>query len=177
MCSFFSKSDLAAEIEQINEIVEEKVKVVEKNCQEREETNKDELEKMAGNLKEVEQVAEKKHSAFSNLIEDLKEKLRNTMTEHKLWEDKVDKIIKSSDSEKTKERERQKILELIGKVDKSENEFDVFREMFQQVFQKQMCFVLDAFKVILQRVLASTTNDTCFAWTVCLYLHIFYDIR
>ena len=93
MCSFFSKSDLAAEIEQINEIVEEKVKVVEKNCKEREETNKDELEKMAGNLKEVEQVAKEKHNAFFNLIEDLKEKLRNMMTEHKLWEDKVDKII------------------------------------------------------------------------------------
>ena len=141
MCSFFSKSDLAAEILQVNEIVEEKVKVVEKNCKEREETNKDELEKMAGNLKEVEQVAKEKHSAFFNLIEDLKEKLGNTMTEHKLWEDKVDKIIKSSDSEETKERERQKILELTGRVNKSENEFEVFREMFQQVFQKQVCIL------------------------------------
>ena len=134
MCSFFSKSDLAAEIEQINDLVEEKVKVVEKNCKEREETNKEELEKMVGSLKEVEQVAKEKHSTFSNLLEDLKEKLRNTLTEHKLWEDKVDKIIKSSDSEETKERERQKVFELIGKVDKSENEFEVFREMFQQVF-------------------------------------------
>ena len=60
----------------------------------------------------------------------------NTLAEHKLWEDKVDKIIKSSDSEETKERERQKVLELIGKVDKSEKEFEVFREMFQQVFLK-----------------------------------------
>ena len=134
MCSFFSKSDLAAEIEQINDLVEEKVKVVEKNCKEREETSKEELEKMVGSLKEVEQVAKEKHSAFSNLLEDLKEKLRNTLTEHKLWEDKVDKIIKSSDSEETKERERQKVFELIGKVDKSENEFEVFRELFQQVF-------------------------------------------
>ena len=136
MCSFFSKSDLAAEIEQINDLVEEKVKVVEKNCKEREETSKEELEKMVGSLKEVEQVAKEKHSAFSNLLEDLKEKLRNTLTEHKLWEDKVDKIIKSSDSEETKERERRKVFELIGKVDKSENEFEVFREMFQQVFLK-----------------------------------------
>ena len=136
MCSFFSKSDLAAEIEQINDLVEEKVKVVEKNCKEREETSKEELEKMVGSLKEVEQVAKEKHSAFSNLLEDLKEKLRNTLTEHKLWEDKVDKIIKSSNSEETKERERQKVFELIGKVDKSENEFEVFREMFQQVFLK-----------------------------------------
>ena len=136
MCSFFSKSDLAAEIEQINDLVEEKVKVVEKNCKEREETSKEELEKMVGSLKEVEQVAKEKHSAFSNLLEDLKEKLRNTLTEHKLWEDKVDKIIKSSDSEETKERERRKVFELIGKVDKSENEFEVFREMFQQVFSK-----------------------------------------
>ena len=134
MCSFFSKSDLAAEIEQINDLVEEKVKVVEKNCKEREETSKEELEKMVGSLKEVEQVAKEKHSAFSNLLEDLKGKLRNTLTEHKLWEDKVDKIIKSSDSEETKERERRKVFELIGKVDKSENEFEVFREMFQQVF-------------------------------------------
>ena len=112
MCSFFSKSDLAAEIEQINDLVEEKVKVVEKNCKEREETSKEELEKMVGSLKEVEQVAKEKHSAFSNLLEDLKEKLRNTLTEHKLWEDKVDKIIKSSDSEETKERERRKRLSL-----------------------------------------------------------------
>ena len=134
MCSFFSKSNLDAEIEQINDLVEEKVKVVEKNCKEREETSKEELEKMVGSLKEVEQVAKEKHSAFSNLLEDLKEKLRNTLTEHKLWEDKVDKIIKSSDSEETKERERRKVFELIGKVDKSENEFEVFREMFQQVF-------------------------------------------
>ena len=134
MCSFFSKSDLAAEIEQINDLVEEKVKVVEKNCKEREETSKEELEKMVGSLKEVEQVAKEKHSAFSNLLEDLKEKLRNTLTEHKLWEEKVDKIIKSSDNEETKERERRKVFELIGKVDKSENEFEVFREMFQQVF-------------------------------------------
>ena len=141
MCSFFSKSDLAAEIVQINDLVEEKVKVVEKNCKEREETNKDELEKMAGNLKEVEQVAKEKHNAFFNLIEDLKEKLRNTMTEHKLWEDKVEKIIKSSDSEETKGRERKKILELTGKFHKSENEFEVFREMFQQVFEKQVCLL------------------------------------
>ena len=146
MCSFFSKSDLAAEIEQINDLVEEKVKVVEKNCKEREETSKEELEKMVGSLKEVEQVAKEKHSAFSNLLEDLKEKLRNTLTEHKLWEDKVDKIIKSSDSEETKERERRKVFELIGKVDKSENEFEVFREMFQQVFLKSkfaLCLVLN----------------------------------
>ena len=136
MCSFFSKSDLAAEIGQINDLVEEKVKVVEKNCKEREQTNKDELEKMAGTLKEVEQVAKEKHSAFSNLLEDLKEKLRNTLTEHKLWEEKVDKIIKSSDTEETKERERRKVFDLVGKVDKSENEFEVFREMFQQVFSK-----------------------------------------
>ena len=68
MCSFFSKSDIAAEIEQINELVEEKVKVVEKNCKEREETSKDELDKMAGTLKEVEQVAKEKHSTFSNLL-------------------------------------------------------------------------------------------------------------
>ena len=136
MCSFFSKSDIAAEIEQINEIIEEKVKVVEKNCKQREETNKDELDKMAGNLKEVEQAAKEKHNAFFNLVEDLKEKLRNMLTEHKLWEDKVDKIIKSSDSEETKVKERQKVLELIGRVDKSENEFEVFREMFQQVFFK-----------------------------------------
>ena len=150
MCSFFSKSDLAAEIAQINEIVEEKVKVVEKNCKEREETNKDELEKMAGNLKEVEQVAKEKHSVFFNLIEDLKEKLGNTLSEHKLWEDKVDNIIKSSDSEETKERERQKIFELTGKVDKSENEFEVFREMFQQVFSKaSLHIVLDAFFIKL----------------------------
>ena len=134
MCSFFSKSDIAAEIEQINEIIEEKVKVVEKNCKQREETNKDELDKMAGNLKEVEKAAKEKHNAFFNLVEDLKEKLRNMLTEHKLWEDKVDKIIKSSDSEETKVKERQKVLELIGRVDKSENEFEVFREMFQQVF-------------------------------------------
>ena len=146
MCSFFSKSDLAAEIEQINDLVEEKVKVVEKNCKEREETSKEELEKMVGSLKEVEQVAKEKHSAFSNLLEDLKEKLRNTLTEHKLWEDKVDKIIKSSDSEETKERERRKVFELIGKVDKSENEFEVFREMFQQVFLKSkftLCLALN----------------------------------
>ena len=136
MCSFFSKSDLAAEIEEINELVEEKVKLVEKNCKEREETNKNELDKMAGTLKEVEEVAKEKHNAFFNLVEDLKEKLRNALTEHKLWEDKVDKIIKSSDSEETKERERRKVLELIGKVDKSENEFEVFREMFQQVFHQ-----------------------------------------
>ena len=136
MCSFFSKSDIAAEIEEINDLVEEKVKVVEKNCKEREQTNKDELDKMAGTLKEVEQVAKEKHSIFSNVLEDLKEKLRNTLTEHKLWEDKVDKILKSSDSEETKGRERRKVLELIGKVDKSENEFEVFREMFQQVFSK-----------------------------------------
>ena len=136
MCSFFSKSDIAAEIEQINEIIEEKVKVVEKNCKQREETNKDELDKMAGNLKEVEKAAKEKHNAFFNLVEDLKEKLRNMLTEHKLWEDKVDKIIKSSDSEETKVKERQKVLELIGRVDKSENEFEVFREMFQQVFFK-----------------------------------------
>ena len=145
MCSFFSKSDIAAEIEQINEIIEEKVKVVEKNCKQREETNKDELDKMAGNLKEVEQAAKEKHNAFFNLVEDLKEKLRNMLTEHKLWEDKVDKIIKSSDSEETKVKERQKVLELIGRVDKSENEFEVFREMFQQVFfQKQVCIALGA---------------------------------
>ena len=136
MCSFFSKSDLAAEIGQMNDLVEEKVKVVEKNCKEREQTNKDELEKMAGTLKEVEQVAKEKHSAFSNLLEDLKEKLRNALTEHKLWEEKVDKIIKSSDTEETKERERRKVFDLVGKVDKSENEFEVFREMFQQVFSK-----------------------------------------
>ena len=145
MCSFFSKSDIAAEIEQINEIIEEKVKVVEKNCKQREETNKDELDKMAGNLKEVEKAAKEKHNAFFNLVEDLKEKLRNMLTEHKLWEDKVDKIIKSSDSEETKVKERQKVLELIGRVDKSENEFEVFREMFQQVFfQKQVCIALGA---------------------------------
>ena len=137
MCSFFSKSDLAAEIEQINDLVEEKVKVVEKNCKEREETSKEELEKMVGSLKEVEQVAKEKHSAFSNLLEDLKEKLRNTLTEHKLWEDKVDKIIKSSDSEETKERERRKVSELVGKVGKSETEFESFREMFQQVFSQR----------------------------------------
>ena len=136
MCSFFSKSDIVAEIEEINELVEEKVKLVEKNCKEREETNKDELEKMAGTLKEVEQAATEKHNVFFNLVEDLKEKLKNTLTEHKLWEDKVDKIIKSSDSEETKERQRRKVLELIGKVDKSEKEFEVFREMFQQVFSK-----------------------------------------
>ena len=136
MCSFFSKSDIAAEIEQINEIIEEKVKVVEKNCKQREETNKDELDKMAGNLKEVEKASKEKQNAIFNLVEDLKEKLRNMLTEHKLWEDKVDKIIKSSDSEETKVKERQKVLELIGRVDKSENEFEVFREMFQQVFFK-----------------------------------------
>ena len=137
MCSFFSKSDLAAEIEQINDLVEEKVKVVEKNCKEREETSKEELEKMVGSLKEVEQVAKEKHSAFSNLLEDLKEKLRNTLTEHKLWEDKVEKIIKSSDSEETKARERRKVSELVGKVGKSETEFESFREMFQQVFSQR----------------------------------------
>ena len=142
MCSFFSKSDIAAEIEQINEIIEEKVKVVEKNCKQREESNKDELDKMAGNLKEVEKAAKEKQNAFFNLVEDLKEKLRNMLTEHKLWEEKVDKIIKSSDGEETKVKERQKVLELIGRVDKSENEFEVFREMFQQVFFFKSKFAL-----------------------------------
>ena len=92
-----------------------------------------ELERAA---KIEEKAAKEKQNAFFNLVEDLKEKLRNMLTEHKLWEDKVDKIIKSSDSEETKVKERQKVLELIGRVDKSENEFEVFREMFQQVFFK-----------------------------------------
>lgn len=43
MCSFFSKSDFAAEIKEINEIVDEKVKVIEENCKERDQTNKDAL--------------------------------------------------------------------------------------------------------------------------------------
>ena len=134
MCSFFSKSDLAAEIKEINEIVDEKVKVVEENCKERDQTNKDALDKMAGSLKEVEQASKERQSSFLNFIEDLKEKLSYAVTEHKLWENKVDAIIKSSDSEELKEKERKKILELAGKVDKSESEFEAFREMFQQVF-------------------------------------------
>ena len=136
MCSFFSKSDLAAEIKDINDIVDEKVKVMEENCKERDQTNKDALDKMAGSLKEVEQASKKKQSSFLDLIEDLKEKLSNAVTEHKLWENKVDAIIKSSDSEELKEKERQKILELVEKVDKSESEFEAFREMFQQVFHQ-----------------------------------------
>ena len=134
MCSFFSKSDLAAEIKEINNIVDEKVKVIEENCKERDQTNKDALDKIAGSLKEVEKASKEKQSSFFNLIEDLKEKLSNALTEHKMWENKVDQIIKSSDSEELKERQRQKILELVGKVDKSESEFEAFREMFQQVF-------------------------------------------
>ena len=133
MCSFFSKSDLAAEIKEINEIVDEKVKVVEENCKERDQTNKDALDKMAGSLKEVEQASKEKQSLFFNLIEDLKEKLNKALAEHKLWENKVNEIIKSSDSEEFKEKERQKVLELVEKVDKSEREFEVFRDMFQQV--------------------------------------------
>ena len=136
MCSFFSKSDLAAEMKEINEIVDEKVKVIEENCKERDQTNKDALDKMAGSLKEVEQASKKKQSSFLDLIEDLKEKLSNAVTEHKLWENKVDAIIKSSDSEELKEKERQKILELVEKGDKSESEFEAFREMFQQVFHQ-----------------------------------------
>ena len=134
MCSFFSKSDLAAEIKEINEIVDEKVKVMEENCKERDQMNKDVLDKMAGSLKEVEKASKERQSSFFNLIEDLKEKLSNAVTEHKLWENKVDAIIKSSDSEELKEKQRQKILELVGKVDKSESDFEAFREMFQQVF-------------------------------------------
>ena len=134
MCSFFSKSDLAAEIKEINEIVDEKVKVVEENCKERDQTNKDALDKMAGSLKEVEKASKEKQSLFFNLIEDLKEKLNiKASAEHKLWENKVNEIIKSSDSEEFKEKERQKVLELVEKVDKSEREFEVFRDMFQQV--------------------------------------------
>ena len=136
MCSFFSKSDFAAEIKEINEIVDEKVKVIEENCKERDQTNKDALDKMAGSLKEVEKASKERQSSFFNLIEDLKEKLSNAVTEHKLWENKVDAIIKSSDSEELKEKERQKILELVEKVDKSESEFEAFREMFQQVFHQ-----------------------------------------
>ena len=136
MCSFFSKSDLAAEMKEINEIVDEKVKVIEENCKERDQTNKDALDKMAGSLKEVEKASKERQSSFFNLIEDLKEKLSNAVTEHKLWENKVDAIIKSSDSEELKEKERQKILELVEKVDKSESEFEAFREMFQQVFHQ-----------------------------------------
>ena len=134
MCSFFSKSDLAAEMKEINEIVDEKVKVVEENCKERDQTNKDALDKMAGSLKEVEKASKEKQSSFLDIIEDLKEKLSNAVTEHKLWENKVDAIIKSSDCEELKEKQRQKVLELVGKVDKSESEFEAFREMFQQVF-------------------------------------------
>ena len=52
----------------------------------------------------------------------------------KIWENKVDEIIKSSDREELKEKRRQKICELVEKVDKSESEFEAFREMFQQVF-------------------------------------------
>ena len=133
MCSFFSKSDLAAEVKEINEIVDEKVKVVEENCKERDQTNKDALDKMAGSLKEVEQASKEKQSLFFNLIEDLKERLNKGLAEHKLWENKVNEIIKSSDSEEFKEKERQKVLELVEKVDKSEREFEVFRDMFQQV--------------------------------------------
>ena len=133
MCSFFSKSDLAAEIKEINEIVDEKVKVIEENCKERDQTNKDALDKMAGSLKEVEQASKEKQSSFFNLIEDLKERLNKGLAEHKLWENKVNEIIKSSDSEEFKEKERQKVLELVEKVDKSEREFEVFRDMFQQV--------------------------------------------
>ena len=136
MCSFFSKSDLAAEIKEINDIVDEKVKVMEENCKERDQTNKDALDKIAGSLKEVEQASKEKHSSFLDVIEDLKEKLSNAVTEHKLWENKVDAIIKSSDSEELKEKQRQKILELVEKVDKSESEFEAFREMFQQVFHQ-----------------------------------------
>ena len=136
MCSFFSKSDFAAEIKEINEIVDEKVKVIEENCKERDQTNKDALDKMAGSLKEVEKASKERQSSFFNLIEDLKEKLSNAVTEHKLWENKVDAIIKSSDSEELKEKQRQKILELVEKVDKSESEFEAFREMFQQVFHQ-----------------------------------------
>ena len=136
MCSFFSKSDLAAEVKEINEIVDEKVKVIEENCKERDQTNKDALDKMAGSLKEVEKASKERQSSFFNLIEDLKEKLSNAVTEHKLWENKVDAIIKSSDSEELKEKQRQKILELVEKVDKSESEFEAFREMFQQVFHQ-----------------------------------------
>ena len=136
MCSFFSKSDLAAEIKEINNIVDEKVKVIEENCKERDQTNKDALDKMAGSLKEVELASKERQSSFFNLSEELKEKLSNAVTEHKLWENKVDAIIKSSDSEELKEKERQKILELVEKVDKSESEFEAFREMFQQVFHQ-----------------------------------------
>ena len=137
MCSFFSKSEIVAEIEEISDLVEEKVKEVEKNCEEREKTNKDELEKMASSLKEVEEAAKAKHTSIFDILGDLKDQLRNMMTKHKLWEDKVDKIIKSSDSEETKERERRKVSELVGKVGKSETEFESFREMFQQVFSQR----------------------------------------
>ena len=133
MCSFFSKSDLAAEIKEINTIVDEKVKVVEENCKERDQTNKDALDKMAGSLKEVEKASKEKQSLFFTLIEDLKERLNKALAEHKLWENKVNEIIKSSDSEEFKEKERQKVLQLVEKVDKSEREFEVFRDMFQQV--------------------------------------------
>ena len=136
MCSFFSKSDLAAGIKEINEIVDEKVKVVEDNCKERDQKNKDALDKMAGSLKEVEKASKEKQSSFFNLIEDLKERLKKALAEHKLWENKVDAIIKSSDSEELKEKQRQKILELVEKVDKNERDFEAFREMFQQVFYK-----------------------------------------
>ena len=136
MCSFFSKSDLAAEIKEINDIVDEKVKVIEENCKERDQTNKDALDKMAGSLKEVQKASKEKQLSFFNLIEELKEKLSNALTEHKMWEEKVDRIIKSSESEELKEKQRQKVLELVGKVDKSESEFEAFREMFQQVFHQ-----------------------------------------
>ena len=89
---------------------------------------------MASSLKEVEEDAKAKHTSIFDILGDLKDQLRNMMTKHKLWEDK---IIKSSDSEETKERERRKVSELVGKVGKSETEFESFREMFQQVFSQR----------------------------------------
>jgi DNA polymerase III gamma/tau subunit len=133
MCSFFKKSDFTADIEELADLIEDKVKDVEGKCKERDEVAKEDIENIEEKIKEVEEVAHHKNSLLHEQLQDLKAKLENLLKDQTSLKSSLDTLIKESKNDTTKSKTNQEISELQGKVDQNENELSLFREMFQQV--------------------------------------------
>ena len=151
MCSFFSKSDLAAEIEELTELIEDKVKDVQEKCKEREDYAKDDIEKIEDKLKEVEEDAKDKNFTFSETIQDIKEKFRDLLTSQTKLEDRIDLLVTASEKDESQAKASQQICELQDRANCNDKELYELKELFQQV-PAVCCFL----SVCLLKAFAST---------------------
>ena len=138
MCSFFTKKDFTADIDELTDLIEDKVNDIEEKCKERDDEAKDDIEKIESKLKEVEE-ENKGISSYLESVKDLQDKFKNLLQEQSKLKDSIDLLIKASENDET--QSKHKATQLQAQAEANQTNIVSLQEMFQQV-RKTGWFIL-----------------------------------